>query len=283
MTADEPLAKPEAPGNDAEAMRSRLLALSEELRLARDEARLANAAKSNFLAIMSHELRTPLNAIIGFADIIKKELFGPLGDAKYREYILDIEQNAEHLLSLVNDILDLSKIEAGRLELDEDDVDICESVEACLRLVREHAMSGRVALAVDMPADLPRLVADRRAIRQVLLNLLSNAVKFTAEGGSVTVSARLASGQGMILTVADTGIGIAEADIETAMAPFGQVDSSHARKAEGTGLGLPLVKQLVELHGGTLELESQPGAGTEVRVILPSERVIAGYGLAGEA
>ena len=261
----------------SEVQREELLKLTQHLRAARDEAHLANAAKSNFLAVMSHELRTPLNAIIGFSDIIKNEMFGPIENERYRDYVHDIEGSAKHLLSLINDILDISKIEAGRFEINEEDVDLSESVEAALRFVRERAMTGGLSLAVDLSASLPRVLADSRAIRQILLNLLSNAVKFTPRGGKVWVRAWVDEERGMIVSVRDTGIGIAASDIQLALTPFGQADTSLARQYEGTGLGLPLSKQLVELHNGVLELESQLGTGTEVRVVLPGHRIIAGF------
>jgi len=247
----------------------------EALRAAKEQAELANRAKSEFLANMSHELRTPLNAIIGFSQIIHDGVLGPIGNAKYLEYAKDIQTSGEHLLELINDILDLSKIEAGKLELDEETIDIGQVIEACMTLVRERAEANGVALHWEASTDLGRLRADKRKLKQILINLLSNAIKFTPSGGRVVLRAGLDAEGAMVFTVADTGIGIAPEDIEKALAPFSQVDTTLSRKYEGTGLGLPLAKSLAELHGGSLELASRPGEGTTVTVRIPAERVIA--------
>jgi signal transduction histidine kinase len=244
-----------------------------QLRSAKEEAELANRAKSDFLANVSHELRTPLNAVIGFSEIIKKEFFGPLGNHRYREYANDIHDSGIHLLSLINDILDLSKIEAGKFELLETPLDLPETVIAAFRLMRDRAIEASVTLEMDIPEDLPNLMADTRSVKQILLNLLSNAVKFTGPGGWVRVSARIGEDGGMRLEVEDNGIGIAEEDIEKAMAPFGQVDSSLSRKYEGTGLGLPLTRHLADLHGGSLNLDSTLDEGTKVTISFPGYRV----------
>ncbi|MGE5148045.1 MAG: PAS-domain containing protein [Candidatus Eiseniibacteriota bacterium] len=253
-----------------------------ELKLAKEQAELASRAKSEFLANMSHELRTPLNAVIGFSEIIKDEVLGRDPD-KYRVYAGDIHASGVHLLSLINDILDLSKIEAGKAELTEAEVDLAEVVRSSVRLIRERAEAAEIGVTVTLPPALPRLWAERRALKQVLLNLLSNAIKFTPAGGQVTVGAGVEADKSLRLWVADTGIGISAKDIERALTPFGQVGSPLTRDHQGTGLGLPLSRALVELHGGRLELVSRPGVGTTVSVILPARRVIGGDAVASSA
>ncbi|UEM04396.1 PAS domain-containing sensor histidine kinase [Skermanella rosea] len=248
---------------------------AEELqRLAREEAELAGRAKSEFLANMSHELRTPLNAVIGFSEIIKNEMFGPAGRPEYVEYARDIHESGTQLLELINDILDMSKIEAGKKELQDAVVDIGRVARNCVRLVEGRAQFGGVAVAVDLPPDLPPVRAEELALKQIIANLLTNAVKFTPKGGRVLVSADIEPDGSLAVAVADTGIGIAPEDMEKALAPFGQIDSSFSNKTQGTGLGLPLARSLAALHGGTLSIESMPGRGTTVTVRLPSERVI---------
>ncbi len=244
------------------------------LRRARDEAELANRSKTEFLANMSHELRTPLNAIIGFSEIMRDELLGALGDKRYRQYALDIHSSGAHLLEIINDILDLSKIEAGKHELIEETVELASVVKGCFLLLGERAQSGDVALIQRLPEDLPAMRADPRKIKQILLNLLANSVKFTPAGGSVTVTAAREPDGSISFSVVDTGIGIDPEHIERVLAPFGQVDSGLGRKYEGTGLGLPLARAFAELHGGGLELASHPGEGTRVTVRLPKTRVI---------
>jgi two-component system cell cycle sensor histidine kinase PleC len=238
------------------------------------EAEESNKSKAQFLAAMSHELRTPLNAIIGFSQIIAENRFGPEEFERYRSYAQDIQSSGEHLLAVINDILDLSKVEAGKLVLREETVVVVELVESTLRLVRQRAADGQIALETEFPSDSCQLFADKRLLRQLLLNLVANAVKFTPPGGKVTL--RVSVEQDSILfAVEDTGIGIAKADIPKAMMPFGQIDSRLGRKYDGTGLGLPLAKAMAEAHGGTLEIESDLGAGTRVTVRLPRERVVA--------
>jgi PAS domain S-box-containing protein len=246
----------------------------EALRRTRDVAESASRAKSEFLATMSHEFRTPLNAIIGFSDIMLHERFGPLANARYAEYARDINSSGEHLLDLINDILDLSKAEAGKLELNERVVDIEHVVDMSLGMVRSRAENAGIELVRDVAPGLPRLNADERKLRQILLNLLSNAVKFTPAGGRVRIGAALCAG-GLALTVEDSGIGIAAADIPKAMSPFGQVNTPLSGAHTGTGLGLPLTKRLAEMHDASFELQSELGAGTTVTIEFPAGRLIS--------
>jgi signal transduction histidine kinase len=237
------------------------------------EAEIANRTKSEFLANMSHELRTPLNAIIGFSDIIKDERLGPNGGAKYRDYAADINESGQHLLALINNILDLSKIESGADDLREENIDIPAIAHSLTRLLTGIAEASNVTLEMDVPDDIPLLHADERKVKQILLNLLSNAIKFTPSGGTVTLKIWSRAKSGYIFQVIDTGIGIAFEEIPKALAPFQQIDSGLNRKHEGTGLGLPLAKSLVELHGGYLDLQSEVGVGTTVTVRFPAERI----------
>ncbi len=252
---------------------AQVVAMAEGLHQAMLEADQANHAKSDFLAKMSHELRTPLNAIIGFAEIMVEGLFGPIGVAKYAEYVVDIHASARHLLELINDILDLSKIEAGRVELREETVDVDGVIDACLALVEERVRATGLTLDKRVADGLAALWADKRMVRQILINLLSNAVKFTPSGGSVGVEAAIASTGALVLTVSDSGIGMAPEDIPKVMEPFFQVDGALNRKHEGTGLGLPLANRLAEMHGAAFELKSKEGAGTTVTVRFPAERM----------
>jgi len=248
--------------------------LAEELAIARDQAEAANRAKSEFLATMSHELRTPLNAIIGFSEIIETEALGPTGNDRYREYAGDIHISGQHLLELINDILDLSKVESGMEELHEEVIDIAEIVQSVVMLVRQRAERQGVELVLELDGRFARLRADRRKVKQILVNLLANAVKFTETGGRVTINGWSQSESGCVFQVVDTGIGIALDDIPKALSQFGQIDSSRARQHEGTGLGLPLAKALIEMHGGSLDLQSKVGVGTTVTVRFPAERII---------
>lgn len=245
---------------------------------AKEQADFANRSKSEFLANMSHELRTPLNAIIGFAEIIKEQMFGQVGTPQYIEYARDIYDSGQLLLSLINDILDMSKIEAGKRELAESTIDIERVVHSVVRLVASRAKAGRLKLTVHVPKDLPEFQGEERAIKQVLTNLLTNAIKFTPEGGAVTLAAKLDDHGRIVIAIEDTGIGIAPEDIAVALAPFGQIESALSRKHQGTGLGLPLTKALVELHGGALNLHSEIGKGTTVTVTFPTERVVTKAG-----
>ncbi|MGF1631521.1 MAG: PAS domain-containing sensor histidine kinase [Kiloniellaceae bacterium] len=244
-----------------------------QLRIARDDAERANHAKSAFLANMSHELRTPLNAIIGFSEIMEQGLFGPLGNPQYRGYAEDIRRSASHLLSIISDILDLSKIEAGRMELHEEMIDLAYVVNSCLTIVKESAANAGLALRTLLPEGLPPLYADKRSVRQILLNLLSNSIKFTPSGGSVTVKAKLEPSGGLVLIVRDTGIGMTADGIEIVLQPFGQIESAHTRTRNGTGLGLPISKSLAEIHGGSMTVESEVGKGTSITVRFPAARV----------
>jgi signal transduction histidine kinase len=230
---------------------------------------IANQHKSEFLANMSHELRTPLNAIIGFSEVLLERMFGELNE-KQDDYLKDIFSSGKHLLSLINDILDLSKIEAGRMELDVETFDVPSALDNALTLVRERAQRHGIALGLEVDPALGELRADERKFKQILLNLLTNAVKFTPDGGKVDVRARLADGV-LQVAVADTGIGIAAADQAAVFEEFKQVGRHYTNKQEGTGLGLALTKRFVELHGGTLTLESEPGKGSTFTFTLPSQ------------
>ncbi|MFW0776959.1 MAG: sensor histidine kinase [Rickettsiales bacterium] len=245
-----------------------------DLEKAKDLAESANRAKSQFLANISHELRTPLNAIIGFSSILMNQLFGPLGDNKYLEYSKDINESGTHLLDIINDILDLSKAEAGKLDINYEEVNIGKSINKCLTILAERAEKGRVTISVDAPKTLPALVADRLRFIQILLNIMSNAVKFTEPDGKVHIAAKTLEADGeitdFVVTIQDTGIGMSKEDLDKAFQSFGQVDSGLNRKYEGTGLGLPLTRKLVELHYGKIEMESEMGKGTLVRVTIPA-------------
>jgi len=244
-----------------------------ELLKAREIAEQASRAKSDFLANMSHELRTPLNAIIGFSEVINTGMFGPLS-VRYREYGGYVLNSGVHLLALINEILDLSRLEAGKLELQDQDVDLSFVVRDALRLVEAQAEKSKIHLSEAMRGDIPLIRGDERRLRQILINLLANAVKFTPEGGRVRVSIFRRDAE-LAIEVSDTGIGMAPEHIPKALEPFGQIESKVSGKYEGTGLGLPLAKRLIELHGGTLTIESKPNAGTRVTVTVPPERIVA--------
>lgn len=247
--------------------------LLSELKVARDEALSANVAKTQFLANMSHELRTPLNAVIGFSDMIHEQLHGPVGDEKYVDYARTVSESASHLLDLINDILDVARIEAREYRLYEDIVVLEDAIARSLRIVEPRAERGQVALAAAIGPGLPELRCDPKCLRQMLLNLLSNAVRFTPPGGRVTVGATIAADGDLLLSVADTGIGMTADEIPVALGRFSQIDNSHTRQHQGAGLGLSLTRDLVVLHGGDLAIESQPGDGTIVTLRFPAARL----------
>jgi len=241
-----------------------------EVKAARERAESASKAKSRFLANMSHELRTPLNAVIGFTDMMRQRTFGPLGNEKYEEYATLIYDSGQLLLDLISDMLDMAKIEAGKLELNIETVDFNGTIEDSVRMLRDRAENGGLELSISLP-NAPLFVnADKRAVKQIMLNLLSNAIKFTPPGGSVGVSVTLENGSAVI-TVADTGIGIPSEDLDRLGNPFEQVNGDPMLAKSGSGLGLALVRALVEKHGGTLKITSEEGIGTAVRVSLPMQ------------
>jgi signal transduction histidine kinase len=257
------------------ASRRTLRQVTERLAIAVDGAEQANIAKSQFLANMSHELRTPLNAIIGFSDMIQSQQFGPVGNARYLDYLKDIGQSGHHLLRIINDILDLSKIEAGRASIqDEEEFNLAAVIEATTRMMRPLAERQRVTLEAPANATGLRLLAVERMVCQILINLLSNAVKFTPAGGRVALTAARTADGALLIAVADSGVGMAPNEIKVALTPFGQVSNALSRRHTGTGLGLPLAKAMMELHGGTLRVASAPGQGTTVSLLFPPERVI---------
>jgi two-component system, cell cycle sensor histidine kinase PleC len=247
-------------------------AIADELRI---HAESANKAKSDFFAVASHELRTPLNAILGFTEIMQKRMFGPVGSERYVGYIDDIHGTARHLLSIITDILDLSKAEVGKLTLNEEEIDVVEIVAQGMRLLRERAAEAGLRLSLKAPEEARVLLrGDERLVKQVVLNLLGNSIKFTPAGGSIAVTLEQVSDGACALRVTDSGIGIAASDIPRVLEPFVQVESAFVRKHGGTGLGLPLVKKIMELHGGGIDIASTLGAGTTVTVTFPPDRAI---------
>ena len=243
-----------------------------ELIGAKTEAEYGSRAKSEFFANTSHELRTPLNAIIGFTDMLVGGYVGQLS-AKQAEYVSDIRASGNALLEIINDILDLTKIESGQATLAEESVEVVSAVQAAVRLIRERAIENRLTLVTDIPEDLPLLRADVRMLKRILLNLLSNAVKFTPAGGEVTLAVSVDENGALRFSVRDNGNGISEEDLPKVMEPFAQVESTLSRRYRGTGLGLPLVKTMCELHGGTVALDSELGTGTTATVRFPPERI----------
>jgi two-component system, cell cycle sensor histidine kinase PleC len=265
---------------EARAEKDALIGELEQAKAKSDEARrhaeAANLAKSRFLAQMSHELRTPLNAILGFSEVMKSEVFGPHAVPTYKEYAGDIHSSGVHLLNLINEILDLSRIEAGRYELNEEPVNLAHVVEDCHHLLKLRAKNRGIEVHEAYEADLPRVWADERAVRQICLNLLSNAIKFTPQGGEVWLKVGWTASGGEYVSVKDNGPGIPEEEISTALASFGQGTNAIKSAEQGTGLGLPIAKNLIDLHGGSFMLRSKLREGTEVIVTFPPERVMAG-------
>ena len=247
----------------------------QDLQTAVDVANAANRAKSEFLANMSHELRTPLNAIIGFSEVLSTEKFGPLGSRQYQSYAEDIHRSGVHLLGVINGILDLSKAEAGKLTLDEREVDLRETIDDCVRMFRQRTMDQGLDVVVDAPDAGPILHADPQLVSQVLVNLMSNAVKFTDCHGTIGITVSWRKDGGCRISVADDGIGIAESDLPKIMEPFVQIENVFNRCNAGTGLGLPLVKKIMALHDGSIEIASKLGAGTVATIDFPADRTIA--------
>jgi len=247
-----------------------LIALHE----AKEEAELANRIKSEFLASMNHEIRTPLNAIMGFAEVMEMEIFGPVDEPRYQEYSADIHASGRYLLSLIEDILDFSKLEAGQMELKKGKVDVAKIIESSLSLLKRRAELGEIKLAVRIAQNLPALHGDERRMRQVLFNLVSNVSKFTPAGGKVSASASVGAKAGLLIQVEDTEVGIKPEDIVTALAPFDQILDARAPDDSGTGLGLPLTKSLAERHGDKLNLAGEPGKGTVVTLHFPPMRLV---------
>ena len=249
------------------------ISLEAELRERRHEAVVVSQAKSNFLARMSHELRTPLNAIIGFSEIMIHDTLGRVASPKAREYARHINESGHHLLALINDVLDLAKVEAGKYQLEDEALLLRSLVAGAIRMVGPDIQKAGLEIGVEIPDGMPRVRADRRALKQILLNLLSNAIKFTPEGGRITVSAALLD-DGVCIAVADTGIGIPAADLTRLGTPFEQVNDRFARSKNGVGLGLALCRDLAELHGGRLAICSTEGKGTTVSLLLPKQRIV---------
>lgn len=246
----------------------------EELRASKETAELADRTKTEFLANISHELRTPLNAVLGFAEAIRGEMFGPVGQPKYVEYADDIHKSGTLLLEIINDILDLSKIEAGKMPLEEEEVVVAEVVEQCARMMHERVANAGLKIKVSTKSGPDQIFADRTRIKQILINLLANAVKFTPRGGAIKLTVKTSREGGAVFSVSDTGTGMTKQEIGIALTPFGQAGSAMTRPHEGTGLGLPLAASFTEMHGGELVIESASGQGTIVSILLPPERTV---------
>ncbi len=250
--------------------------VEEELVAARRAAETANAQKSDFLAKISHEIRTPLNAIIGFSEVMMEERFGSIGNERYRAYLKDIHVSGQHLMSLINDLLDLSKIEAGKLDLSFEAVAVNAAIQECVALMQPQANRAHIIIRTSLSGDVPSVVADPRSLRQILLNLLSNAVKFTRPGGQVIVSSAIEPNGEVVVRIRDTGIGMSEKDVETALKPFRQLATTKGGDQRGTGLGLPLTKALVEANRASFAIDSAVDQGTLVKITFPTTRVLAG-------
>ena len=247
----------------------------EELINARQEAEKASTAKSEFLAKISHEIRTPLNAVIGFSEVMMDERFGPIGNDRYRQYLKDIHSSGEHLVSLLNDLLDLSKIEAGKLDLTFVTVNLNDLVQQCVAIMQQEANRERVIIRTSLNANLPPIVADARSVRQIALNILSNSIKFTGAGGQIIVATAVSEDQEVSLRVRDTGQGMSEKELQTALEPFRQLSTSARWGATGTGLGLPITKALAEANHARFRITSEVDTGTLVEVAFPATRVLA--------
>jgi len=273
VTADNKYVGVGTPISLLKVMTDHMTEKADELLVASRRAEEANRAKSQFLATMTHELRTPLNAIIGFSELIRDQHLGPVGNPRYAEYANDIHASGRHLLSVIRDVLDMARIDAGKVELQEEPVNIDSCIAGALRLVHAQAAQGGIDLRTEVETALPSVKGDPVRLKQVLLNLLSNAVKFSNKGGVVTVRARSGRDGGLLIAIADTGIGIPADKLGLVLEPFSQAHEHHGGATQGSGLGLPISKSLMELHGGNLTIESVEGAGTTVTVRLPAERL----------
>jgi signal transduction histidine kinase len=258
-----------------QAAETMLAAAETELRNAKRESEKAASAKADFVAKVSHEIRTPLNAMTGFAEVMMAERFGPIGNERYREYLKDIHGAGTHLVALLNDLLDLSKVETGRLDLTFGNVTVNELTQQCVGIMQPQANRARIIIRTSLTQALPQVIADERTLRQIVLNLIANAIKFTGPGGQVIVSTALSDSHEVVLRVRDTGVGMSEKDIEAALEPFRQVATSGSWGSGGTGLGLPLTKALAEANRANFSIKSAPNAGTLVEIAFPPSRVVS--------